>query len=456
MKISEEPMQSDLMTTPHPVVTLQQKKILRGAAVGQFVEWYDFLIYASLAPVLAGLFFPKDNPAAAILSILAVYGAGFLMRPVGGIVCGILGDRIGRRNVLAGTILLMGAATLVCGLLPTYATIGLVAPALLLLCRLTQGFSAGGESSSMGPLVIESAPRSKRGMWIGVAFAASYVPSAFAGFFILGLNGMFGAEAFNEWVWRVPFILGGVLAVVGLIIRLGVEESEEFSALAAKGSLSKNPVKETTTVHRKAIVYVCLVISVLAVTAYTLTSYMYTFLVTNIKMATIPAMLSTSFSILVVIFLLPLCGKLADRYGRRRLMGVGTVYIAAVALPSYLLCTTGTFGGALLAQVLLGVGLAIFGGGGFVALYELFPTSIRSTGIGLSYNLGYAIFGGSMPFVSQLLVETTGSVLAPAFYLMAVCVVGIFVVRKIPETVGRELSHSAFSTDPRATTKIAE
>lgn len=445
MDIAATPGQTTTAPESEPGVTKQQKRLLRGAAVGQFVEWYDFLVYASLAPVLAANFFPATNSTAAVLSIFAVYGAGFLMRPVGGIVCGVLGDRLGRRNILSGTILLMGGATLICGLLPTYASIGLAAPALLLLCRLTQGFAAGGEASSMGPLVIESAPPSKRGMWIGVAFAASFLPSAFAGFFILGLNGVFGVEAYNAGIWRVPFLLGGVLAVIGLIIRLKVEESDEFRILAEEGALSEKPIREATTTHRKAIVYVCLVISVLAVSAYTVHSYMFTFLVTTIKMATIPAMLSTSISVLGVVFLLPLCGKLADKYGRRPLMGIGTIYLAVAALPAYLLCTTGTFLGALAAQLLLAVGISIFGGGGYVALYELFPTSVRSTGIGLSYNLGYAIFGGTMPFISQLLVESTGSPLSPAFYLIAVCLAAIVVVKKIPETAGNDLNNSAFS-----------
>lgn len=443
--------QEDLTPSPSPGMSLREKRVIRGAAVGQFVEWYDFLVYAALAPVLAVNFFPSDNPSAAVLGTFAVYGAGFLMRPLGGIVCGRYGDRLGRRNVLAITILIMGAATLACGLLPTYASIGLAAPALLLICRLVQGFSAGGEASSMGPLVIESAPKSKRGLWIGITFAASFLPSAFAGFFILGLNGVFGTTAYNEGIWRVPFILGGVMAVVGLIIRLKVEESDEFTALAHEGSISQQPVREATSHHKKAIVFVCLIISVLALGAYTVHSYMFTYLVKTIGMDTVPAMLSTSLSVLAVVVLLPPCGKLADRVGRRPLMLVGTIYLAAAALPAYFLCTTGTFAGAVAAQMLLAVGVAVFGGGGYVTLYELFPTSVRSTGIGLSYNLGYAIFGGTMPFISQILVDTTGSHIAPAFYLIAVCLIVIVVVKKIPETNGRDLQLSVFSSPEEAT-----
>ncbi|GAA4283283.1 MFS transporter [Brevibacterium daeguense] len=422
-----------------------RRKLLLGSSVGQFVEWYDFLVFATLATLLAAKFFPQDDPSAALLGVFAVYGAGFLARPLGGVFFGRFGDRIGRRNVMAITILLMGAATLLIGLLPTYEAAGLLAPLLLMTLRLIQGFSAGGEASSMGPLVVESSPLSTRGFWIAIVFAASYLPSAVSGFFVLGLTEVFGEEAFNAYVWRVPFIVGGILAVVGLFIRLRVEESEDFREVAAAGGMSESPLRDTTTDHGRAVVFVCLIISVLAVAGYTVHSYMFSFLSTTVGMERVSAMLSTSISVVAVVVALPICGRLSDRVGRRPMMYAGAVFLAVTAVPAYLLCTTGTFWGALGGQVLVSLGVSIFGGGAYVTLYELFPTSVRSTGIGLSYNLGYAIFGGTMPFISQLLVNTTGSAVSPAFYLVLVCVVALFVVRQVPETHGQALSQSAFN-----------
>lgn len=422
----------------------QQRRVLMGSAVGQFVEWFDFLVYASSAAVLAVLFFPSDNPSAALLGTFAIYGVGFIARPVGGLFFGRYGDRIGRRNVLAITILLMGAATLACGLLPTYAEVGMLAPALLLALRLVQGFSAGGEASGMGPLVIETSPAHTRGAWIGVAFAASFLPSAVAGFLIVGLNTTFGSDGYTEWAWRLPFILGGVLAVIGLFIRLRVEESQAFTELAERGEVATQPVREATVTHLRSVVFVCLVISVLAVGAYTVHSYMSAFLVQNVGLNTVPAMLSTALSVLLIVVLLPLAGALADRVGRRPVMIAGALYLAVTAIPAYLLATTGSFMGAVSAQLVLAVGIALFGGGGYVVLYELFPTHVRSTGIGFSYNLGYAIFGGTMPFISQLLVEWTGSALSPAGYLVVTALAGVLVARALPETRGRDLATSAF------------
>lgn len=424
--------------------TTQQKRMLAGAAVGQFVEWFDFLIYASSAPVLALLFFPPDDPGAALLGTFAIYGVGFIARPLGGLFFGRFGDRIGRRNVLAVTILLMGAATLACGLLPTYAAVGLLAPALLLVLRLVQGFSAGGEASGVGPLVVENSPASTRGAWIGVAFAATFLPSAVAGFLIVGLNTVFGEDGYAGWAWRVPFILGGVMAVIGLFIRLRVEESQAFTALAERGTVAKSPVKEATVTHIRSVMFVCLVISVLAVGAYTVHSYMSAFLMQNVGLDTTPAMTSTAISVLLIVVLLPVFGAVADRRGRKPVMMAGTIYLAVTAVPAYLLATTGSFAGAVGAQLMLAVGIALFGGGGYVVLYELFPTHVRSTGIGLSYNLGYAIFGGTMPFIAELLVQVTGSPLAPAGYLAAVAMAGVLVVRALPETLGSDLTTSAF------------
>ncbi|MFC0248340.1 MFS transporter [Citricoccus parietis] len=433
--------------TPNPSeadVRASRRRLLVGSSVGQFVEWYDFLVFATLATLLASKFFPSENPAAALLGVFAVYGAGFLARPLGGIFFGRYGDRIGRRNVMAATILLMGASTFLIGLLPTYEDVGILAPVLLMTLRLVQGFSAGGEASSMGPLVIESSPVNTRGFWIAIVFAASFLPSAVSGFFVLGLTEAFGAEAFNAGIWRVPFFVGGVLALVGLFIRLRLEESEDFQEVSAAGGMSKTPLKDTTTGHGRAVVFVCLIISVLAVSAYTVHSYMFSFLASTVGMEQVPAMLSTSFSVLAVVVGLPLCGKLADRWGRRPMMYTGAVFLAVTALPAYLLCTTGTFWGAFAGQLLVSVGISIFGGGGYVTLYELFPTSVRSTGIGLSYNVGYAIFGGTMPFISQLLVNSTESALSPAFYLILVCVVSLFVIKALPETKGQTLNRSAF------------
>jgi MHS family proline/betaine transporter-like MFS transporter len=429
-----------------PTISPAQKRLLAGAAVGQFVEWFDFLVYAAMAATLATLFFPTENSSAALMGVFAIYGVGFIIRPLGGLIFGRYSDRIGRRTTLAITILLMGGATLACGLLPTYETSGLLAPVLLMVLRLIQGFAAGGEASSVGPLVVENAPKESRAAWIGVAWAATFLPSAVAGFMIVGLNLALGSDGFLAWGWRVPFILGGVMAAVGLFIRLRVEESHAFAELEDKGRVASSPVREATTTHWRAIVLVCLVISVAAVGAYTVHSYMAAFLQQSVGMGAIPAMLSTSISILLIVFTLPVFGAMADRWGRKPLLLTGTLYLAVAAFPAYLLAATGTFAGAVTAQLILGLGIAIYGGGAYVTLFELFPTEVRSTGVGLSYNLGFAIFGGTMPFISQLLVAVTGSAISPAGYLTVVALAGVAVVRLLPETKGHDLSTSIFDT----------
>ena len=427
-------------------MTTADRRLITAAAVGQFVEWYDFLIYAILTPFLAANFFPRGNLSAAILGSFAVYGAGFLMRPLGGIVCGKLGDRVGRRNILSFTVILMGGATLACGLLPTYASIGLAAPALLFLLRLIQGFAAGGEASSMGPLVLESAPSAQRGRWIAIAFAASYLPSGVGGFLVIGLESFFGP---SDWVWRTPFIIGGVLAGIGFFIRMRVKESAEFVDMANSGNLSSHPLKDAITIHGKAITLTCLIIALLAAGGYTIHSFMFTYLVSTVGMSRIPATCSTALSVFFIVFFLPYCGRIADKVGRRPMMFAGAGWLAVTAFPCYLLCSLGTFGSALAAQIVLSVGVCLFGGGGYVTLYELFPTNVRSSGIGLAYNLGFAIFGGTMPFISQLLVNYTGYPLAPSFYLMFVAVVTFFVVKAVPETLGSDLKVSLFSPETR-------
>lgn len=411
----------------------ERRRVLRGAAIGQFVEWFDFLIYGISSPALAHHYFSRSSESA-LLGTLAIFAVGFVVRPLGGVVFGALADRAGRRKILSITILTMGAATVLSGLLPTYASIGIAAPILLLVVRLVQGLAAGGEMSGLGPLVTESAPPGRRGRWIGVAFAAGSLPPALGGFLVLGLNLWFGTDGYLGWAWRLPFVIAGVLAVVGLFIRLRVEESREFLRLAQADEVAAAPVREVLRRHFRPVVTVCLLISVVSVSQYTVQTYMATYLSKVIGLAAAPALLSTAIAVVVIAAILPIAGALADRFGRKALMMAGAILLAVLAAPAFLLMTAGTFGSALAGQLLLSLGIGVYGGGAFVTLFELFPTRVRSTGIGIAYNVGYAVFGGTAAFIAQLLVSLTGSAVAPAWYIVLLGVVGVAVVAVAPET----------------------
>lgn len=430
--------------------TSKARSRLLGGAVGTFVEWYDFLIYGLSAPVLAAHFFPDADPAAALLGTFAIYAVAFFVRPLGGVFFGFLGDRHGRINILAMTVLMMGAATLLTGLLPTFDSIGIWAAVLLLVCRIAQGFSAGGETSGGLSYVLESAPPDRRGRWIGYCTASSYLPVAVGAVLILGLRLVMGDDVYNDWAWRIPFVLGGVLAVVGLWIRRRLEDPDEFVEAVETAVVEdkKNPLRESFRgAQLKPIFLVMFLVAVQAVGAYLITSYLYSYLTETIQMNATSALFTNAAAVLTIAVLLPVFGMVADRIGRKKLMFSGSALFVVLTYPAFVLTSNGTIIGALTGQMILAVGVAMFASGGFVTMLEMFQTSNRFTGHAVSYNLGYAIFGGTTPLLAAFLVETTGSFMAPAFYMIGIAVLGLIVVKFTPETRDAVLRNGMKSVD---------
>ena len=421
------------------------RRRLVGGVVGTFVEWYDFLIYGLSAPILALHFFPGTNPTAALLGTFAIYAIAFFIRPLGGVFFGYLGDRMGRINILAATILMMGAATVLTGLLPTYAAVGIAAPILLLVCA-WPGFSAGGETSGGLSYIVESAPADRRGRWVAIGVASSFLPVVLGALFILGLRTGLGEQAYTDWAWRLPFILGGVLAVVGLWIRRRLDDPEEFTQAVAEKPV-RNPIRAAARSSYRALITVVLLVAVQAVGAYLLNGYMYTYLINVVKLDSASALTSNSLSVITIVILLPVFGALADKIGRKPLMAAGAVWLLALAYPALKLAGTATLAGALAGQVLIAVGVSLFAAGGFVTMLELFPTAFRFTGHAIAYSLGYAVFGGTTPLIAASLVSGTGSAMAPAFYVMAIAVLGIAVVTRTPETRDVRLRDASVEDD---------
>jgi MHS family proline/betaine transporter-like MFS transporter len=406
---------------------------LIGGFVGMFVEWYDFLFYGLSAPVLADHFFPSSRPAAALLGTFAVYAVSFLVRPLGGLVFGYLGDRVGRISMLVVTVVLMGCATMLVGLLPTYHSIGVTAAVLLLLCRIAQGFSAGGETSGGLSYIVESAPPDRRARWVSQAIAMSWFPAVVASLLILGLRAGLGEAAYLSWGWRVPFLVGGVLAVAGLWLRRRLDDPEEFVAATAE-ERSADPIRTAIAGNRRTIVIVVFLVAVQAVGAYLMLSYLYTYLVTVARLDQTTAMLTNAAGITLMGVLMVPFGRLADHVGRKPVMAAGAVWLLVGAWPALRLASTGSVGGALAGQFVLAIGVALFAAGGFVTMVELFSTSVRVTGHAIGYSIGYAVFGGTTPLLASVLVTGTGSGVAPAFYLMGIAMVGLAAVTRTPET----------------------
>ncbi|WP_293695628.1 MFS transporter [uncultured Agrococcus sp.] len=405
------------------------RRVLSSAAIGQFVEWYDFVIYAYSATVLATLFFPNEDRLASLLATFAVYAVGFVMRPVGAIVFGHLGDRIGRRNVLAAVILLMGAATFGIGILPTYDQIGITAAFLLVLCRLLQGMSAGAETTGANALVAEHSPKQRRGMYVAFTYAFANLPAVFASLLVLSLTSLMGDEIYNDWGWRIPFLLGGVIALVGLYIRRRVSESPEFEAqrkAAPEETKRSIPLFSAIRENFRAVVFAFVLAALSSLGFYTLTGYFTTYLQESVRVDPSVAFLSNAVALLLAFISMPIAGAVSDRIGRKPVLVTGALLSAVIAVPAYMLASNGTAPGAIAGQALLGISLAVFFGPFGVAFIELFPVKNRFSGAGFGYNIAYVLFGGTAPYVSTWLVGATDNLLAPAFYMVVIAgLVGI-------------------------------
>ncbi|MCX5535153.1 MFS transporter [Streptomyces sp. NBC_00006] len=412
-----------------------------GGSFGNFVELYDFFVYGFSVPILASHFFPVGDSTAGLLSTFAVYAAAFLMRPVGGILFGRLGDRLGRVRMMVVTVVTMGACTMVIGLVPTYEHIGIAATVLLVAARLGQGLSMGGETSGAYSFLVESAPEGRRARWLGYGAAMAFAPAAIVGLFIVGLRSAMGDDVFQDWGWRIPFILGGLLGLIGVLLRARLSDPEEFVE-ARKTEHVKDPLRAVFRTQQRTMLNAGLLSSVNGLVTYALNGYLYTYLLTVVGLDEIPALLVTSAGIAGGAILYPVTGAMADRYGRKPLLIAGTLWTVAGIYPAFALASSGSVAAACGAAAILMIGTALTTTPQFAVQTELFPTSMRYSGHAIATNLGNALFGGTVALISGVLVSATGSSVAPAFYIMGVSVFAFVVVLFTPETKDFDLRHS--------------
>ncbi|CDM63039.1 MULTISPECIES: MFS transporter [Rhizobium] len=425
----------------------ESKRRLGAGAIGNFGEIYDFAVFGFSVPILSQHFFPKSDPTAALLSTFAVYAVAFFARPVGGLVFGYLADRIGRVKVLAITIWLMAAGTAVIGLLPTYASVGVLAPALLVLCRLAQGFALGGETTGSTSYILESAPDNRRGWWVGIVWFFAHIPNALVALMLAGLQFVAGEDMYGDWLWRIPFIMGGLIGVIGFWLRRSLDDPEEYKAARREKKDTNTFRSMARTGGYKPILYVLMVQPVQTVGSYLLLGFMYSFLVKEAHLHPTDALMTNAAAILVLSAMIPASGRLSDRIGRKKVFTLGALWILMAAYPAVMLASTGNLANAFIGQLLLAIGIGIYNGAAFPAAAEFFPTSYRATGHAIAYQLAVAIFGGTTPLIATWLVSSTGSALAPGLYVTAIALVGLVLVQFVPETKGIRLRTAAASED---------
>ncbi|MEV4787609.1 glycine betaine/L-proline transporter ProP [Streptomyces tuirus] len=439
--------------SPDPTVTdpALVRRAVKAAALGNAMEWFDFGVYSYIAVTLGKVFFPSGNPTAQLLSTFGAFAAAFLVRPLGGMVFGPLGDRVGRQKVLALTMIMMAVGTFAIGLIPSYATIGVGAPILLLVARLVQGFSTGGEYAGASTFIAEYAPDKRRGFlgsWLEFGTLAGYIGGAGL---VTIMTALLSADDLTSWGWRIPFLIAGPMGIIGLYLRMRLEETPAFAAEAEKADNNRprTPLREMVTGQWRALLLCVGLVLVFNVTDYMLLSYMPSYLTGQLHYDETHGLLVVLGVMAAMMIAQPFVGALTDRVGRRPVIATGCAGFLLLSVPALLLIREGSLLAVALGMGALGMLLVCFTASMPAALPALFPTKVRYGSLSIGFNVSVSLFGGTTPLVVTALIGATGNMMMPAYYMMAAAVIGGFAVWRMAESAGRPLPGSAPSVAGR-------
>jgi len=415
---------------------MSARRAITAAGIGNVLEYYDFGIYGFLAGVIARKFFPGTDEVAGLLATFAAFGVGFLARPLGGIVLGRLGDVRGRKSALVTTILLMAVGTVGIGLIPEHASIGVLAPILLVLCRILQGLSAGGEWGNATSFIVEWSPEGRRG-YFGSYSQASVVGGVLMSSAVAALlNSFFSSAEIDAWAWRLPFLLGAILLPVGLWLRSGVEETPRFRAEQAGETSGLADLGTPFGLMAKAFDFTVL----WTVSYYVMLTYLPTFTQKYAGLSATAALWSNTAGLLALLAAIPITGALSDRIGRKPMLIFCCLAFVVLAYPGFRLMLSGLAAwGVALVQIGFNLVISAFSGPGPAALAELFPTRSRTTLMSVGYSLSVAVFGGFAPFIATWLIQATGTPIAPTYYLIAAGLVSAATIATFRETAFERL-----------------
>ena len=421
--------------TQVPPVSREEKKVLAGTLIGTTIEWYDFFIYAQAAAfILATHFFePLGEESASLAQIIswASLGISFLFRPLGAIVAGHLGDKLGRKTVLVVTLVGMGGATALIGLLPTYATIGVWAPILLVLLRIMQGFSAGGEWGGAALMAVEHAPKGKRGFF--GAFPQIGVPLGMllATLFMFAMTSLLTPEQFEAWGWRVPFLSSVVLIIVGYVIRRSVDESPVFKEMQLRKAESSAPLGQLMRTNKREVVLAALIFAGNNAAGYLVIAFFASYGTKVLGMPRSETLAASLIGGLGWLIFTMFGGWISDRLGRVRTFQLGYGIIILWAIPMWLLLNTASLPLFALAIFVLTIGLGPSYGPQSAMYAEMFPARVRFSGVSIGYAFGSIIGGAFAPMIAQLLLNRTGSAWAIGIYISALCLVSFIAVSMV-------------------------
>ncbi len=420
--------------------TVADKRSLIAGFSGNILEWYDFTVYGFFATIIGSQFFPQEDKIAQLISTFGIFAAGYLMRPIGGIIFGHIGDRKGRKKALLISILMMAIPTTLIGFLPTHASIGWYSALLLVILRLLQGLSVGGEFTGSISFLVEKAPKGKRG------FFGSWTTFGVFGGMLLGagiaaiVTFVFTAKQVNSFGWRIPFLLGAIIGIAGLYLRKDMSDDERFQKIMKEQKTYKMPLAEFFAHYKMQSFKIILLSWAFGVSVYLififLPSYLHTFL--HVKLD--DALSIHTIAIIFMMLIIPLFGHLSDKIGRKAVLFISLIGFVVFSYPLFLLMFEKSYWAILAAMLMFSVLEGLFQGVIPAIMTEAFPAKVRYTGLSVSYNIALALFGGTTPMVSVWLIKISGgNLMMPVYYLIASCMIAVITLMFMPETYKKEL-----------------
>jgi MFS transporter, MHS family, proline/betaine transporter len=410
------------------------------ATSGNVIEWYDFTVYSFLAPIIATQFFPSDNQVVSLLSAFAVLAAGYLARPLGSVIFGFIGDKIGRKPAMMWSITMMGVGSLLISLLPAFAQIGVLAPILLVLIRVIQGISVAGEYATSGVLLVEQAEPKSRG-FVGGWIAFAMMLGCVAGSGVPALLGTFLTEIqLESWGWRIPFFIGSLAALYSLVLRRHISETE---IAGEETETHRSPIIAAIRGHWKLMLQMVILLIPAAVIYFTIFVYAASYLTDELHFSTAQALNITTLNLILIAVIAVFVGWLSDRIGRMPLFLIGAIGTLVMGWPLWWLMHQDSIYLVFLGQFGFSAFNAIGWGLSITVLVEMAPPRLRCSTVAMGYNLSMALFGGTTPLVATYMVSRTGNDFTPVYYIMAATLISLMVIVRIPKLTGQSKQSSA-------------
>ena len=404
---------------------MNKRKLILTSGVANTFEWYDYALFGHFAPILGQKFFPESDPSTAILQAFLVFAIGYLMRPLGGVFFGIIGDRFGRKTALSTAIMCMAVPTAAIGFLPTYETWGIASTALMIIVRMMQGLSMGGALTGSVSFVIEHSKKENRGLFGSISMASICVGILLGSIVSFAVKSAFTPEQFDAWAWRLPFIFGIAIYFAGIYIKKYTAETPLFEEAKARGEIVKSPLKTVFKHYWRDILISIFINMTGSIIFYLEAIYLISYLKINRGFPEEDVSNLINFCYVVMIFVTLFAGWLSDRIGRRKIFVINLIFIIIASPVLLKIMETGEFMPVAVAQLFIAIIAAIYIGPEPALQAEFYPTAIRNTALSVSYNTATSIFGGTTPYIIESLIQNTGTITSSVYYIIVAAVLGL-------------------------------